>query len=119
MNEASGICPNLSDETQFRLNKINEIKNYFIAKIRERKTVSKRLSKYIAAFEYCDYYFDYFNYFCILLQTLIVLSTTSGVISIISFSSIIGAPVGGAIASFGFSFSLTTGIIKTFANNKK
>ena len=82
MNEASGICPNLCDETQFRLNKINEIKNYFIAKIRERETVSKRLSKYIAAFEYFDYYFDYFNYFCILLQTLIVLSTTSGVISI-------------------------------------
>ena len=32
----------LNQETQFRLNKINEIKDYFIAEIRERETMSKR-----------------------------------------------------------------------------
>ena len=32
----------------FRLNKINEIKDYFIAKIKERELMSNRLSKYIA-----------------------------------------------------------------------
>ena len=36
---------------QFRLNKINEIKDYFIAVIKERELTRKRLSKYIA---FCD-----------------------------------------------------------------
>ena len=33
---------------QFRLNKINYIKNYFIAEIKERELMTKILSKYIA-----------------------------------------------------------------------
>ena len=37
MDEAPRIYPNLSDETQFRLYKIKEIKDYFIAEIRERE----------------------------------------------------------------------------------
>ena len=32
---------NISNEQQFRLNKINEIKNYFLAEIRERDLISK------------------------------------------------------------------------------
>ena len=35
---------------QFRLNKINEIKDCFIAEIKERELMSKRLSKCIACF---------------------------------------------------------------------
>ena len=42
------------DNQQFRLNKINEIKDYFIAEIKERELMSKRLSKYIASFDYFD-----------------------------------------------------------------
>ena len=42
--------PNLPDDQQFRLNKINEIRDYFIAEIKERELMSKRLSKYIAFF---------------------------------------------------------------------
>ena len=38
----------LSDQQQFRLNKINEIKDYFVAEVKERKLMSNRLSKYIA-----------------------------------------------------------------------
>ena len=57
--------------------------------------MSKKLRKYIAAFDYFD-------------KTLIVLSATSGEISIISFTSVIGVPVGIARASFSFVFSLTT-----------
>ena len=49
MTERS-IYPNLSptpsNEQQFRLNKINEIRDYFVAKIKERELMSKRLSKY-------------------------------------------------------------------------
>ena len=39
-----------SNEQQFRLNKINEIKDYFDAEIKEREIMSKRLTKYIAFF---------------------------------------------------------------------
>ena len=34
---------NLSNDQQFRLNKINEIKDYFVAEIKERELMSKRL----------------------------------------------------------------------------
>ena len=89
----------LSDQTKFRLNEINKIKDYFNFEIQERKTMSKKLSKYIAAFDYID-------------KTLIVLSATGGGISIISFTSVIGVPPGIASASFTLAFSLATGIIK-------
>ena len=45
-DEALGL-----NNQQFRLNKINEIKDYFIAEIKERELTRKRLSKYIA---FCD-----------------------------------------------------------------
>ena len=62
--------------------------------------MSKKLSKYIATFHYND-------------RTLIVLSATSGGISIISSTSVIGNSAGIASASFTLVFFLTTGIIKT------
>ena len=52
--EAPNIYPNLNDQQQFRLNKINESKDYFVAQIKERELMSKRLSKYIASFDYFD-----------------------------------------------------------------
>ena len=90
---------NLTEQTKIRLNKITEIENCFYQKINQRKLCSKKLSKYVAAFDYID-------------KVLIVLSATSGGVSIISFTSVIGAPVGIASASFTLIFSLTTGIIK-------
>ena len=48
------IYPNLNDQQQFRLNKINENKDYFVAEIKEGELISKRLSKYIASFDYID-----------------------------------------------------------------
>ena len=74
-----------------------------------RKTYGKKLNKYVTAFDYID-------------KVLIVLSATSGGVSIISFTSIVGAPVGIASASFTLIFSLTTGIVKKLLNitrNKK
>ena len=112
MNEYNSIETeylNLSDQTKFRLNEINEIKDYFNSEIRERKTMSENLSKYIAAFDYID-------------KNLIVLFATNGRISIISFASVIGVPVGIASASCTLAFSLTTGIIKKLlkiTRNKK
>ena len=101
---------NLSDDQQFRLNKINQIRDYFVVEIKERESMSKRLSKYIA-------FFDYFD------KSLIVLSVTTGSISIASFATVIGAPVGIVSASFSLAFSISTGIIKkllkTTRNKKK
>ena len=55
-------------------------------------------------------------------KVLIVLSAAGGGASIISFTSITGAPVGIASASFTLILSLTTGIVKKLLNitrNKK
>ena len=43
-----------SNDLQFRLNKTNEIKDYFIAEIKKRELMSKNLSQYVASFEYFD-----------------------------------------------------------------
>ena len=51
--EAPSIYANLDDQ-QLRLKKVNDVKDYFIAEIKERKLISKRLSKYIASFDYFD-----------------------------------------------------------------
>ena len=49
-------------------------------------------------------------------KILIALSATSGGASIISFTTIVGAPVEIASASFTLIFSLTTGIVKKLLN---
>ena len=104
-SNSNNMYPNLSANTSnvqlFRLNKINEIKCCFIALIKERELMSKRLSKYIASFDYFD-------------KSLIVLSVTTGSISIASFASVIGAPVGMMSASCSLAFSITTEILKGY-----
>ena len=45
---SSNIYSNLNGQQRFKLNKITEVRDYFISEIRERKLMSKRLSKYIA-----------------------------------------------------------------------
>ena len=96
-NKTPNIYPNLnaipSNEQQFRLNKINEIKDYFLAEIRERELISKNLSKYIASLDYFD-------------KSLNVLFTFSGSISIASFASVIGVPAGIIGASLVLHFQL-------------
>ena len=97
--EASNLSATPLNNQQFRLNKINDIKDYFIAEIKERELMSKRHSKYVASFDYFD-------------TPLIVLSATSGSISIASFPAVIGTPVRIASASLSLKFSLSTGLVK-------
>ena len=113
MNKSNSIelidGTNLTEQTKFWLDEISKTENYFYQEINQRKSCSTKLNKYVAVFDYID-------------QALIVLSATSGGVSIISFTSIIGAPVGIASASFTLIFSLTTGIVKKLLNitrNKK
>ena len=42
----------LTDQTKFRLEKITEIQNYFHQEINQRKLCSKKLNKYVTAFDY-------------------------------------------------------------------
>ena len=42
-HETHDIYPNLDDQQQFRSNKINEIKDYFVAEIKERELIAKDL----------------------------------------------------------------------------
>ena len=68
--------------------------------------MSKRLTKYIASFDDFD-------------KSLIVLSTTSGHISIASFATVIGIPVEIASASFSLAFSISATCKEIVKNNKK
>ena len=103
MNKSNSIeaidKTDLSEQTKFRLDEISKTENYFHEEINQRKSCSKKLSKYVAVFDYID-------------KILIVLSATTGRASICSFTSIAGASVGIASANFTLMFSLTTGILK-------
>ena len=113
-NKTPNIYPNLTSnisyEQQFRLNTINEIKDYFLTEIRERELISKNLSKYIDSLDHFDI-------------SLNVLSMLSSSISIASFTSVIGVPAGIVGASCSFTFLITSGFVKkylkTIRNKKK
>ena len=81
---------NLSNETRFRLNEVIKIEENFNSET-QRKAMSKKLGKYIAAFDYID-------------NTLIVLSATNEGVSVISLARVTGAPAGIASASFTLYF---------------
>ena len=88
----------LSDQTKYRLYEIKKIETYFINEINEREPYSKKLNKYVTIFGYTD-------------KMLFFLSATSSSVSIISFTSTIGALVGIVSAIFTLMSSITTGII--------
>ena len=93
----------LDDLTKFRLDEINKIKDYFKAKINERKNVVRKISKYIVAFDYAD-------------KNFITLSASLGTLSIASHATVVGIPVGIAGASLTVIFTATTGIVKKLLN---
>ena len=104
------LSANISNEQQLRLNKINEIKDYLLAEIREREVIKKNLSKYIASFEFFS-------------KSLIFLSVVTSSISIASFATVTGAPAGILGAICGLTFLNTSGLVKrllkTTRNKKK
>ena len=97
---------NLEENTRFRPSEIIGTENYFHEEINQKKSCSKKLSKYVTA---CDY----------INKILIVLRATSGQICIILSASVVRGPVGIASGSFALLFSLTTGIIKKLLNIKR
>ena len=95
MNKSNSIRAidktDLSEQTKFRLDEISKIENYFIEEINQRKSCSQKLNKYVTTFNYID-------------KILIVLSATTGGVSLILFTSVIGARVGIESASFTLFF---------------
>ena len=107
MNEINKI--KWSEQTKFRLSEIIRTENDFHQEINKRKSWSKKLIKYVTAFDYID-------------KILIVLSATSSGVCTILSESVVGAPVGIASASFTSIFSLATAIVKkllSITRNKK
>ena len=80
MNKSNSIeaidRTDLSEQTKFRLDELSKIENYFLEEINQRKSCSKKLSKYAAAFDY-------------IYKVLIVSSATTGGVSICLFTSVV------------------------------
>ena len=102
---------NSTEQTKFQLDETSKIENYFDEEVNQRKSCSKKLNKYVAAFDYID-------------KVLINCFRCNKWWGIYHFIyECCGAPVGIASASFTLKFSLKTGIIKkllsTTRNKKK
>ena len=91
----------LNDLTKFRLDEINKIKGYLNSEIKERKDITKKISKYIVAFDYAAF---------------VTLYASFGTLSIASHATIVEIPVGIAGASLTLIFTVTTGVVKKLLN---
>ena len=89
----------LKDLTKYRLDEINKIKEYSNAEIKERKDIIRKISKYIAAFDYAD-------------KVFITLSASFGTLSIASYAMVVGITG----ASLTLIFTVTTDVVKTLLN---
>ena len=85
---------------KYRLDKINNIRDYFDNEIKERKDIIKKLHKYLVNFDYLDKIF-------------ITLSASFGTLSIASQATVIGIPAGITVASLTLIFTIGTGISKS------
>ena len=71
----------LKDVNKYRLDEINQIKEYFDNDIKERRDIIKKLNKYLVSFYYLDKIF-------------ITLSASFSMLSIASYATVLGLPVG-------------------------
>ena len=90
----------LPDVNKYRLDEINKIKEYFYNEIKERKDIIKKLNKYLVSFDYLDKIF-------------MTLSASFSTLSIASYATVVGLPVGIAGSSLTFIFTISTGINKS------
>ena len=90
----------LTDVNKYRLDEKNKIKEYFDNKIKERKDIIKKLNKYLVSFDYLDKIF-------------ITLSASFSTLSIASYATVLGLPVGISGSSLTLIFTIGTGINKS------
>ena len=90
----------LTNVNKYRLDEVNNIRDYFNNEINERKDIIKKLNRYLVSFDYLDKIF-------------IALSASSGTLSIVSYASVVGTPAGVAGFSLTLVFAIGTGISKS------
>ena len=95
---------------EFRLEKIDEIRNYLIEEINRIELMSKKTKKACRFLNYIDH-------------SLIVISTITGCVSISAFPSLVGIPIGITSSAIGLKNCIITGKIKKYKSinqkNKK
>ena len=90
----------LTDVNKYKLDEINKIKGYFDNEIKEKKDIIKKLNKYLVSFDYLDRIFT-------------TLSASFTTLSIASYETVLGLPVGIAGSSLTLMFTISTGINKS------
>ena len=98
--ERSTLHLGLTDVNKYRLDEINKIKEYFDNEIKERKDIIKKLNKYLVGFDYLDKIF-------------ITLSASISTLSIASYATVLGLPVGIVGSSLTLIFAIGRGINKS------
>ena len=98
--ERSTLHLGLTDVNKYRLDEINKIKEYFDNEIKERKDIIKKLNKYLVSFDYLDKIF-------------ITLSASISTLSIASYATVLGLPVGIVGSSLTLIFAIGRGINKS------
>ena len=90
---------NISQE--FRLKKIDEIRNYLIEEINRNELMSKKHKKVYRVLHYIDH-------------SLIVISTITGCVTISAFVSLVGIPIQIRSSTIGLKFCVITEGIKKY-----
>ena len=84
---------------EFRLKKIDEIRNYLIEEINRNELMSKKHKKVCRVLNYIDH-------------SLIVISTITGCVSISTFASLVGITIGITSSAIGLKICVITAGIK-------
>ena len=86
---------------EFRLKKIDEIRNYLTEEINQNKLISKKPKNTYRVLNYIDHSF-------------IVISTITGCVSISAFASLVGIPIGTTNSAIGLKLCVITAGIKKY-----
>ena len=86
---------------EFRLQKIDEIRNYLIEEMYRNELMSKKYKKICRVLNYIDH-------------SLIVISTITGCVSVSTFSTLVGIPIGIARSTIGLKICVITAGIKKY-----
>ena len=86
---------------EFRLKKIDEIRNYLIEEINRHELMSKKHKKVCRVLNYIDHW-------------LIIISAITGCFSISAFASLVGVPIGIASSAIGLNICVITAEIKKY-----
>ena len=96
---------------EFRLKKIDGVKNYLIEEINRNELMSKKHEKDCRVLSYIDHSFIFINQ---------LISTVTECVSISAFASLVGVPIGIISSAIGLKIcAITTGIENYKSVNKK